>query len=132
MIPGNGYGFGRSLASHGYGKALGSVVQEHYSGGYGHPGYKRRTRREIEEERRKFGLITKTIDDIAKRQVEDLHFDSQQRLEELTREFKLLELEYESKYWEILNLKREKLIDEEIKSLLLRYEDELVVMMMVA
>ena len=68
--------------------------------------------------------VEEVVDQIAKRQVEDLHLDEQQRFEELARELELKGLEYETRYLEMLNSRREALINVEIGKLIRKRIDE--------
>ena len=97
-----------------------STVQP--SGGIPYRGHetRRRTKEEVQREREKLGILPRTariIDDVAARQALDLRQDEQQRFEELQRELALEKIEWEGRYLEILNAKRQALIDEEIKAL---------------
>ena len=69
---------------------------------------------------------------IAARQAERLERDEQKRFEELERELNLLDIEWEAKYLDALNLERERLIDAEIAVRLKRLldEQEIIVMLL--
>ena len=98
-----------------------------------------RSRKEIAKDRERFGIpdeerlaAERVIASVAARQVARLERDAQKRFEELERELKLLDIEWESKYLDALNLERERLIDAELFTRFqrLRDEQEIVVMLM--
>ena len=117
-------------------------------GGYhpsqGYSGYetRRRTKKEIQEERERLGILPKAaeiIEKVAERQAtepDELTLDEQQRFEELQRELALESIEWDGKYLELLNTLREQLIRDEIAKLirlkLQREENEMMVFMMAA
>lgn len=77
----------------------------------------------------------RVIEAVALRQVQKLERDELKRLEELTRELDLKGIEWETRYLEALNVRREALIDAEIAKLLklkLEDEDTLLLMMLAA
>jgi hypothetical protein len=93
------------------------------------------TREEISKARQRFGLedeTAKIILDIASRQAESLERDSQKRFEELNRELKLKDIEWDRKYLEALNAERERLIDAEIALRLRQKLDDEEVLMLLA
>ena len=93
------------------------------SGGIPHVPRRRRTQEEIDREREALGIIEK----VAHRQAEALSIDSQQQLEELSRELELKNIEWKGQYLELLAQKREALISQEIAfrmRQLQRQEDE--------
>ena len=110
------------------------------SGGIPYSGYetRKRTKEEIQRERERLGILPRAaqiINLIAARQVETLKADEQQRLEELTREMALEKIEWESRYLEMLNARRETLISAEIAMLLrkkLQDEENMVILMLLA
>lgn len=75
-----------------------------------------KTDEDVRKERERLGIIDpiEVIHRVAERQVETLSHDAQQHLEELERELELQGIQWEGRYLEILNVKRQKLIDEEI------------------
>ena len=115
-------------------------------GGGGHPsqGYsghevRKRTREEVRKEREALGILPKrverVIEEVAQRQAEKLELDSQKQFEELSRELKLKNIEWEGQYLESLNQTRERLIDLEIASRLkgrLRDEEEILSLLAMA
>lgn len=85
--------------------------------------------------KRKEDEIQEVIQQVALRQVETLELDEQKRFEELERELQLRNVEWESRYLELLNQKREMLIIEELKTLLKKdlkrkEEDDSIVMIL--
>jgi hypothetical protein len=95
------------------------VSAERFAGGWE---YARRSRRRIEEEiraeREQWGILPKAaqiVSAVAIRQADALDLDAEQRLEELERELELAGVRYQSSYFELLNLQRQRLIDAEIK-----------------
>ena len=79
------------------------------------------------KKRRKYqkeDVVQAVIEAIAKRQAQALELDEQKRLEELVRELELKAIEWDSKYLELMNSERERLIDEEIKRLLRKKLDD--------
>jgi hypothetical protein len=95
------------------------VVTETFSGGWE---YARRARKRREEElrseREQWGILPKAaqiVAAVAIRQADALDLDAEQRLEELERELELAGVRYQSQYFELLNLQRQRLIDAEIK-----------------
>jgi hypothetical protein len=97
------------------------------------------SRRQVSRDRERLGLLDelalKTIAEVAARQAERLEQDAQKRFEELSRELQLRGLEWEARYLETLNAKREELIDAEILSRLkakFRADDEMIVLMLLA
>lgn len=78
---------------------------------------KGRTRKQLEEDRQRFGITAKAadvIEGVAKRQAETLEADEQKRFEELERQLALEKIGWNGKYLAYLNEARAKLIDEEI------------------
>jgi hypothetical protein len=96
----------------------------------------RRTKKQLEEERLRFGIplsVQGVIAEVAASQVEILRLDEQQRTEQLQHELKLRGIEWESRYLEALNARREALIDAEIARLLRqKLDDEMIVLMLIA
>jgi hypothetical protein len=95
------------------------AVTETFSGGWE---YARRSRKRLEEElreeREQWGILPKAaqiVAAVAIRQADALDLDAEQRLEELERELELAGVRYQSQYFELLNLQRQRLIDAEIK-----------------
>lgn len=95
-----------------------------------------RTKEERAEDRKRFGIpapIVEVIEAIAEGQVERLEADEQKRFEELSRELQLRGIEWEAQYLEMLNAKRQALIDAEIGKLLRQQiEDEQIMLMLLA
>ena len=110
----------------------------HPSQGYTGHEIRRRTKKEIQEEREKLGILPKAqviIEDVARRQAETLALDEQQRFEELQRELALEKIQFEGKYLEYLNARRQSLIDAEISRLIrdkMESEEVMTLMMMAA
>lgn len=76
---------------------------------------------DILRRRRELGIreeVHEIIEKVAERQVKALSTDDQQNFEELERELELKGLEWDAKYLEALNLRRELLIEQEIALLL--------------
>jgi hypothetical protein len=95
------------------------VSAERFAGGWE---YARRARKRLEEEiraeREQWGILPKAaqvVSAVAIRQADALDLDAEQRLEELERELELAGVRYQSSYFELLNLQRQRLIDAEIK-----------------
>ena len=80
------------------------------SGGY--PSDRGPTKEQTRRSRAVFGII----EEVAQRQVTDLHLDDIQRRQELEGELRLRGIEFEIAYYEELNRKRQALIDSEIAS----------------
>ncbi|MGH9426754.1 MAG: hypothetical protein ACRD2L_10700 [Terriglobia bacterium] len=64
------------------------------------------------------------IEQIAYRQAQSLELDKQKRFEDLSRELQIREIEWDSRYLELLNQRREALIDQEIGLLLRQKRDD--------
>lgn len=95
---------------------------------------KGRTRKQLEEDRQRFGISAKAagvIEGVAKRQAETLEADEQKRFEELERQLALEKIGWNGKYLAYLNEARQRLKDEEIAELLKAKleEEELMVML---
>ena len=92
----------------------------HPSQGLGYTGYETRTRtkKEIQEERERLGILPRKVEriiqDVALRQAQKLELDKQKQFEELSRELRVQKIEWEGRFLEVLNAEREKLIDREI------------------
>ena len=98
---------------------------------------RKRTRKEISEERKRFGVIdelaAKTIADVAARQVERLEHDKHKQFEELLREIELRGIKWEARYLEALNVQREALIKAEIAHRLKQQQDDdAIIIMLIA
>lgn len=100
-----------------------------------------RSKKEISEARKRFGLedsykeeiAAKVIADVAARQAEALELDELKRFEELSRQLQIEGLEFDRRYLEALNQERERLITLEIAQRLKRLrEDEEIVLMLLA
>ena len=93
---------------------------KHPSQGLGYTGYETRTRtkKEIQEERERLGILPRKVEriiqDVALRQAQKLELDKQKQFEELSRELRARKIEWEGRFLEVLNAEREKLIDREI------------------
>ena len=87
------------------------------SGGF-RPWITRRRRKLRPEE------IQRVIETVALRQVQTLELDEQKRFEELERELEARGIEWETRYLELLNEERERLIHQEIGRLLRRKLEE--------
>jgi hypothetical protein len=97
------------------------------------------SRQQVSRDRERVGLLDElalqAIAEVAARQAERLEQDAQKRFDELSRELQLRGLEWEARYLETLNAKREELIDAEILSRLkakFRADDEMIVLMLLA
>mgnify|MGYP001611177427 CR=1 FL=1 len=111
----------------------------HPSQGYGGHEVRKRTREEVRLERERLGIIPKRveriIEEVAKRQAEKLELDRQKQFEELSRELKLKNIEWEGRFLEALNKSRERLIDLEIASRIkvkLRDEQDIISLLTLA
>ena len=113
----------------------------HPSQGLGYTGYetRTRTRKEIQEERERLGILPRKVEriiqDVALRQAEKLELDKQKQFEELSRELRVQKIEWEGRFLEVLNAEREKLIDREIASRLrfrLQEENDLMTLIVLA
>ena len=94
-----------------------------------------RSRREIEEDRARFGLpakVAEVVATVAARQAETLVQDQQKQFDELLGEITLQGLEFEARYLEALNIERQRLIDQEIGLLIKRKLDDEVIMLLLA
>ena len=69
-------------------------------------------------------LAVEVLDEVAHRQVLTLELDEHKRFEELERELELKGIEWEARYLDLLNERREALIDAEIGRLLRLKQDE--------
>jgi len=102
---------------------------------FGH-GYRERTKKEIREDRERFGIpqeIATVIVDVAARQVERLELDAQKRFEEFSRELELRDIQWDARYLKMLNEARARLIDAEIgERLRQRIDDEQIMVMLIA
>ena len=113
----------------------------HPSQGLGYTGYetRTRTRKEIQEERERLGILPRKVEriiqDVALRQAQKLELDKQKQFEELSRELRVQKIEWEGRFLEVLNAEREKLIDREIASRLrfrLQEENDLMTLIVLA
>lgn len=80
---------------------------------------RRHTEEDVRRDRERLGIlpaVDAVIDAVALRQAENTGLDAQQRLEELERELALQSLEFEGRYLELLNERRGRLIDAEIRA----------------
>lgn len=111
------------------------------SGGF--PAHDRaRTRKQVSEARKRFGLedtykderAAQVIANVAARQAEALEQDELKRFEELSRQLQLEGLEFDRRYLELLNQERERLIDLEIAQRFkyLREQEEIILMLLAA
>lgn len=93
-----------------------------------------RTPEEVRRDRERYGILPPAVEEVviavAVRQAEALVTDEQKQFEELTRELKLRELEYDARYLEAMNVERQRLITAEISSLLKRRNDEGILLML--
>lgn len=79
------------------------------------------------KKRRKYtdeDVVKAVIEAVAQRQALALELDEQKRLEELVRELELKAIEWDSRYLELMNSERQRLIDEEIRKLLRKKLDD--------
>lgn len=78
--------------------------------------------------------VIPVIGRVAAHQADDLGLDRQARFEQLERALELQGVEWDARYWEALNLRREQLIDQEIGRLLKRKleEEEGILLMLLA
>ena len=94
------------------------------------------SREQVSRDRERFGLrdaVSLAIAEVAARQAQRLELDAQKRFEELSRELQLRGIEWEGRYLEALNVRRERLIDAEIGQRLRRkLDDEMIVLMLLA
>ena len=114
---------------------------KHPSQGLGYTGYetRTRTRKEIQEERERLGILPRKVEriiqDVALRQAQKLELDKQKQFEELSRELRVQKIEWEGRFLEVLNAEREKLIDREIASRLrvrLRDQEDMLFLLAMA
>ena len=89
------------------------------SGGKPYTGYetRQRTDRDIRRMREELGLVERAaeiIEEVAQRQAASLVTDEQKRFEELARKLELERIGWEARYLELLNQRREYLIEREI------------------
>ena len=100
-----------------------------------------RTRRQISEARKRFGLedtyeqerAAQVIASVAARQAQALETDHYKQYEELTRQLDIEGLEFDRRYLEALSQQRERLIDKEIFLQFRRIEEEeLMLLVMIA
>ena len=107
----------------------------------GYSGYETRTRtkKEIQEERERLGILPRKVEriiqDVALRQAQKLELDKQKQFEELSRELRVQKIEWEGRFLEVLNAEREKLIDREIAQRLrfrVQEENDLMALMVLA
>ena len=114
---------------------------KHPSQGLGYTGYETRTRtkKEIQEERERLGILPRKVEriiqDVALRQAQKLELDKHKQFEELSRELRVQKIEWEGRFLEVLNQEREKLIDREIESRLrfrLQEENDLMTLIVLA
>ena len=108
------------------------------SGGFPFEYGRTRTRRELAEARKRYGLdarISRVIEDVAASQAARLEADAQKRYEELTRELTLRRIAFHARYLEVMNEMRQKMIDAEIAARLkqrLNADEDLMILMMIA
>lgn len=114
-------------------------ASENFSGGYfEHGGDKRRrTKREIQLERARYGISLEAqgvIAEVAERQVDRLEADPQKRFEELERELELKHIGWRAEYLRALNAERERLITGEIAARLQakQADDEAIILGLLA
>jgi hypothetical protein len=110
----------RAQFSSGLLAAVAQSVQTQFSGGYREYAhlYRRRAEEELRREREQWGILPKVaqiVSAVAIRQADTLDLDAEQRLEELERELELAGVAYQTRYFELLNLQRQRLIDAEIR-----------------
>ena len=97
-----------------------------------------RTRLEVEEARRRYGIpaaAAAVIAEVAERQVARLEPDEHKRFEELSRELDLRYIEWRAEYLDQLNARREALIAAEIRARLaamLEEEEETLMVALIA
>lgn len=89
------------------------------SGGYLRASDRRRTQKEIDEARRRFGInvpleVVEVIQEAAQDQVEDSVTDPQKQKRDLQMRLRVRQLKFEAEYLKALAIERERLIDEEI------------------
>ena len=107
-----------------FGADSGAVTPPSIAPSGGFPANDRRGRKEISKARERFGLIDETkqkadriIHEIALRQAQRDEQDRQKQFEELSRELKINEIEWEGKYLEALVVERERLVKEKQQAL---------------
>lgn len=92
-----------------------------------------RSKKEIEEDRKRFGIHSPALEVIAKvaySQYKRLEVDKQKQYEELSRELELRKIEWDTRYMELLAEERERLIDREIRAIFARQRDDEEIMLM--
>lgn len=72
------------------------------------------------------------IEAVAQRQVEDLQTDEHKQFEELERELHAQGIEWEAKYLELLNIRREQLLNAEIKERLQVIQNNNAILLMIS
>jgi hypothetical protein len=107
------------------------------SGGYFEGTRRRRTKRDIEEDRLRYGIpiqALEVIEDVALSQAKRLETDRQKQFEELLRELELNRIEWHGRYLEALNGIRTALIEQEIADRLNAklQEEEIIFVLMAA
>lgn len=109
------------------------VVVVSPSGGgifYANLGNKRRTKKDIQNARKEYGIAFDVIEEVAQRQSKDQNLDEQQRFDEFRGELELRNLEFENRYLIALNERREYLI--KLGLIEKQQQDEEVILMMLA
>lgn len=95
------------------------VTPERNAGGYLRASDRRRTKREIDEARRRFGInvpeeVAEVIEAAAEDQVADLVTDPQKQKRDLQMRLRVRDLQFQARYLELLAAERERLIHEEL------------------
>lgn len=96
-----------------------ATVAQQPSGGYLRGSDRRRTKREIDEARRRFGIdvpdeVIETIQEAAADQVADLETDAKKQERDLRMRLRVRQLKFEARQLEWLAAERERLINEEL------------------
>ncbi len=99
----------------------------------------RRPRKSLAKDRERFGIpdierqiADELVEQIAARQARSLERDEHKRFEELQRELQIRGIQWQAQYLEVMNAKRERLIDEEIATIFQQRQDEETMLLMIA
>lgn len=96
-----------------------AVVEERPAGGFFAVGDKRRSKRDVDEDRRRFGIsvpeeVAEVIERAAADQVADSVTDPKKQHRDLQMRLRVAELRFETRYLQALAAERERLIHEEL------------------
>jgi len=92
-----------------------------------------RTRRDVERDRERFGIATKVVREVAKTQQRNPELDRLQRMEMLQAELAANALEWDSRYWDLLEQEVKIRTDlENRRRIAAQLEEELVIFTLIA